>query len=253
MQIQLSSVFNSSFIQEKISFVLTEQQKKILVIASLALGLLAACYIIASNYCFKANAQVSTTKGQNKSDGGLGLEADEDEDLFDDDVDGKILNMINKLKQNMAPAAFVDFEIKDWSKVKDGSIFSFLHDNPMHAWGHEWWLKVVKSSNPNKDEIGFFLCCGEKSIAYPVTVDYQLVVRKRGSNDPARSAPRFRTIFGKERGWGLYKFTTLEDLIHKGGYSKAEDKITFGCMIWPVTAPLWGPQPGIVTHSSTNV
>lgn len=56
-------------------------------------------------------------------------------------------------------------------------------------------LKVEKAH----DRIGLYICCGEEG-RFPVSIDYQLMCRKRGTDDAVCSSVVFRTEFGKEKG-----------------------------------------------------
>ncbi|AYV80542.1 MAG: TRAF-type zinc finger protein [Harvfovirus sp.] len=132
-------------------------------------------------------------------------------------------------------AHFVEFEVPKWSEVKEAALFSTA--TPLKAWGHEWWLKVEKAEG----RIGLYLCCGEDG-PFPVSVDYQLMVRKRKDDLGVCSSVVFRTEFGKEKAWGLSKFTTMEALEKDGAYNRGEDRITFGCRIVPVKNLVWGGQ-----------
>ena len=75
------------------------------------------------------------------------------------------------------------------------------------------------------------------------------MVRKRGTDDAVCSSVVFRTEYGKENAWGLARFTTMEALERECGYVKSEDRICFGCLIFPVRGLTWGrnPQRRIVT------
>jgi hypothetical protein len=107
---------------------------------------------------------------------------------------------------------------------------------PLKAWGIEWWLKVEKVGD---GRIGLYLCCGEDG-KFPVDVDYQLMVRKRNDDLGVCASVVFRASFGKEKAWGLSKFTHAEQIEREGAYSRAEDKLTFGCRIMPVKGLKWG-------------
>jgi hypothetical protein len=134
------------------------------------------------------------------------------------------------------------------SEVKESALFSTA--TPLKAWGHEWWLKVEKAPD---GRIGLFLCCGEEGV-FPVSVDYQLMVRKRNDDLGVCASVVFRTEFGKEKAWGLGKFTTLAALEKDGAYARAEDKLTFGCRIVPVKGLMWGghARPPTTPTSATG-
>lgn len=140
--------------------------------------------------------------------------------------------------------AFVEFEIKKWSEMKAG-VAVFSEDTPLRVWGVEFWLKVQKDS----DKIQLFLCYGDtRQVNHPVQVDYQLMVKKRSSDDGVCRSTLFRTVFGKEKAWGLSKFATQEKIEREGAYSHTEDIVTFGCWISPVKGLVW---PCITPTSST--
>ncbi|AYV82790.1 MAG: putative TNF receptor-associated factor 4-like [Hyperionvirus sp.] len=134
-------------------------------------------------------------------------------------------------------AQFCEFEVAKWSEVKESALFSTA--TPLKAWGHEWWLKVERGCD---GRIGLYLCCGEsdKPGVFPMHVDYQLMVRKRNDDLGVCASVVFRTEYGKEKAWGLSKFTTIELIEKEGAYSRTEDKITFGCRIVPVKNLRWG-------------
>jgi hypothetical protein len=140
-------------------------------------------------------------------------------------------------------AEFVEFDVPKWSEVKEAALFSTA--TPLKAWNHEWWLKVEKADN----RIGLYLCCGEEG-PFPVSVDDQLMVRKRGDDLGVCSSVMFRTEFGKEKAWGLSKFTTIEALQKDGAYNATEDRITFGCRIVPVKNLLWGAHARSATAAA---
>lgn len=99
MQIQFPfiSISNFSFVKETILPVLTEHQKKIIVVASLAFGLLTACYFMVRNLCFKANTQYNI-KEKNPFENELEAEEDEKEA---GKLGSKILAKINELQQGL--------------------------------------------------------------------------------------------------------------------------------------------------------
>lgn len=135
-------------------------------------------------------------------------------------------------------AQFIEFEVPGWSDVKDTALFNTA--TPLKAWGLEWWLKIEK---PLDGRIGLYLCCGEDELGktpLPVDVDYQLMVRKRNDDLGVCASVVFRATFGTEKAWGLSKFTNNEAIEREGGYSRTEDKVTFGCRIMPVKGLKWG-------------
>lgn len=140
--------------------------------------------------------------------------------------------------------AVVEFEIDKWSDIKtDASIYSI--SKPLRKWGHTWWLKVNKSVN----HIGVYLCCGEEG-SFPITVEYQLLVRRRHCDEYIEHSSYYTAEFGREKAWGIVKFTTIETLEKEGAYSRSEDRLTFGCNIYPGKGLLWG-QPSSRSSSST--
>jgi hypothetical protein len=83
-------------------------------------------------------------------------------------------------------------------------------------------------------------------------VDYRLFVRKGKSKDAVCESVLFRTEFGREKAWGLSKFTTMEQLIKEGGYDRATDSIHFGCLIIPADeSETWGKSSLKKTGTST--
>jgi hypothetical protein len=155
------------------------------------------------------------------------------------ECDHKITEMETRHEMKLAEmrsqlsSSLVEFEVSKWSEIKDTAVFS--RSTSSRVWSHDWWLKIEKGD----DRIGVYLCCGEEGI-FPITVDYQLMVRKRYSDDVVAVSSRFTTEFGREKAWGLAKFTSLEALERDGAYYRNEDKITFGCRIYPGKGVLWG-------------
>lgn len=146
---------------------------------------------------------------------------------------------------------FVEFDIFKWSDIREVALFST--NAPVKAWGHEWWLKVEKTA----DRVGLYLCCGEEG-RFPVSVDYQLMVRKRNADEAVCASAVFRTDFGKEKAWGLSRFSDMKQLEEEGAYDPSEDKITFGCLVYPIKGLQWGrtvrwpvshPPPATATSS----
>ena len=170
----------------------------------------------------------------------------------EDQISGSELRMDQKVGEvrSVVAAVFCEFEVAKWSEVKEAALFSTA--TPLKAWSHEWWLKVEKAP----ERIGLYLCCGEDG-RFPVSGDYQLMCRKRNTDEGVCASVVFRTEFGKEKAWqelssvraifsnlcgarGLSKFTSLEQLEKERAYSRSEDRITFGCMIYPYVRRLVG-------------
>ena len=122
-------------------------------------------------------------------------------------ADARMDQKIGELRSHVS-AEFCEFEISKWSEVKEAALFSTA--TPLRAWNHEWylfptsfvrfvifwcdvvdgrWLKVEKAT----DRIGLYLCCGEDG-RFPVSVDYQLMCRRRGNDDGVCSSVVFRTV-----------------------------------------------------------
>jgi hypothetical protein len=138
--------------------------------------------------------------------------------------------------RSSATAVFCEFEIPKWSEVKEPALFSTGSALRVPEWRQEFWLKV----EPGVDHIGLYLCCWEDGL-FPFVVDYQLMVRKRGSDEGVCASIIMRTTFTlKEKAWGLAQFTSLAALTREGAYRKDEDKITFGCLIYPINGLMWG-------------
>jgi len=126
-----------------------------------------------------------------------------------------------------------EFEIPKWSEFKE--LTKYTSEKPLKIWGHEWYLKIEKEGT----RIGLYLCC-EAEGNFPVSVDYQLMLRKRNDDLGVCASVVFRTEFGKEKAWGLANFTSSETMEREGAYSRTEDKVTFGCKIIPVKGLKWG-------------
>lgn len=153
-------------------------------------------------------------------------------------------------------AEFIEFTVHKWSTIAltapslglPPSAAMYSAGTPLKVWGHEWWVKVEKTST----RIGLYLCCGGDgdpppvgstvpiSRRWPIAVDYQLMVRKRGSDEGVCASDVFRTEFGREKAWGLSNFSTIEQIEKEGAWSRAEDIITFGCLIYPIRNLRWG-------------
>lgn len=66
------------------------------------------------------------------------------------------------------------------------------------------------------------------------------MARRRGTDEAVCCSVPFRTEFGRERAWGLSRFTTITQLEREGAYSRAEDCITFAASIQPIRGLVWG-------------
>ena len=177
--------------------------------------------------------------------------------------------------QSAQVSKWLEVTINGWSLIRvkslsePTSMFSAL--TPLRAWGREWWLKVDKALD---GYIGLYLCCGVAptptsvtniptvvatptsvtnipvatpaisitniSTNWPIICNYQLMTRQRGTDNAVCCTNVFRTEFGVEHAWGLSQFSTLEVLERAGAYSLSEDKITFGCIIYPIKGMRWG-------------
>lgn len=164
-----------------------------------------------------------------------------------------------------ASSQFIEFTVKNWSTIAltvpakspagtPPMAALYSTDKSVKVWGHEFWLKVEKTA----ERVGLYLCCGSDgdtlfSGRFPIKVDYQLMVRKRGTDEGVCAAQVYRTTFGKERAWGESRFSTEAALLNAGAYRKGEDEITFGCKVYPLENLLWGqvvhlsaPAPAVV-------
>lgn len=165
------------------------------------------------------------------------------------DVDQKISLLEKKIEPSLTSVesaykkVFHEFEVA-MADLKDGGKL-FSEDKPERVWGGEWWLKVERTG----DKIGMFLCCGGGfQLRPPITVDYQLMVKRHSTDDGVCKSTLFRATFGKapEPGkekiwaWGLSKFAMLEQIEREGGYSATVKKIIFGVSILPVEGVEWG-------------
>lgn len=142
---------------------------------------------------------------------------------------------------------FVQFTITRWSTVlavptdsRKGTspvctLFGNSYGQSLKAWGREFWLKVDKTAT----QVGLYLCCGEEG-CFPFKVKYQLMVKRRSSDDGVCASRLFDTEFGKDKAWGLAKLAIHEEIEKEGGYYRGEDAITFGCWIYPVEGLTWG-------------
>ena len=92
-------------------------------------------------------------------------------------------------------AVMCEFTVYKWSELKEGSC-TFSTNLPLREWKHEWWLKVEKGI----DRIGLYVCISEDG-KFPISVDYQLMVKKRGSDEGIAQSVVFRTDFGREKAW----------------------------------------------------
>lgn len=135
-------------------------------------------------------------------------------------------------------AEFCEFEISKWSEVKEAALFSTA--TPLRAWCHEWyvlflalrqvliranrWLKVEKAT----DRIGLYLCIGEDG-RFPVTVDYQLMCRRRSNDDGVCASVVHRTVCSLSLSFCIF----LYDCVLFGLQDFGKEKVKrYNCLVF---------------------
>lgn len=119
---------------------------------------------------------------------------------------------------------FLEFEVTKWSQIMPTSLIS----NSLQAWGHEWSLRIYKEA----EFIGFYLCCGTGG-QFPITINFQMMIKKRSTDEAICLSTIYPIIFKESGTMGLSKYTTLGQIERGGGYLPQEDIIHFGCRIYP--------------------
>lgn len=133
---------------------------------------------------------------------------------------------------------YIEYTIDKWSKIKLTEqvpvVALYSVAKPLKAWDRKFWLRIEKG----RQSIGLYLCCeADKdwvrapSKRRSFSIAYQFLVIKPDLSVILDRSKRFPTEFKKDGAWGLSKFQTLEKLEACGGYTKAEDKITFACLV----------------------
>lgn len=140
----------------------------------------------------------------------------------------------------------IEFDVPKWSTIvlapstpgAPPSAAMYSAGTPTRIWGYEFWIKVEKTA----ERVGMYLCCGsgvdeahEKRL-FPISVDYQLGVRRRGihKDEIVCSSVKCRTEFGLEKAWGFSRFSTMDAIERADAYVRSEDIISFAISLWPV-------------------
>jgi hypothetical protein len=180
-----------------------------------------------------------------------------------DALEAKLIARVQKLDNTIAKmdrdlravcSLFIEMDRPRFSEFKEGAA---IFGERRTGWGWNWWLKVEKNRpDPGRSEgmsgalemgsddldtgtIGFFLCTNAES---KIDVHYQLMARKRNTNQAVCGSQVFLATFGKEKAYGLPKYKTLAQLRREGALDR-EDVVTFGCLLWPTSSVWWGPGP----------
>lgn len=151
---------------------------------------------------------------------------------------------VTKLQESLilARRISVQFPIPKWSEWDPSKgVARYSAGNPKRAWGLEWWLKIEKHA----DGIGAYICVGNLQDGKELVVNYQLSVKHRITEKSITPSPLYRTIFGKDKAWGKAEFTTFTKVAAEGGYTRAEDTITFLCTVDLIKGAMWGRREQI--------
>lgn len=139
----------------------------------------------------------------------------------------------------------ISWTVRNWSRTAGGASHysppSFLLNSiplppikpgavppPSGSRINKFWLKITKGA----DDVGLFLCCDADRLIdrkHDIEVDYQLMVKRRASDEMAYISRWFSCTFGEISAWGLPQFSTMRQIAAAGGYNPSEDAITFAC------------------------
>ncbi|AYV81122.1 MAG: hypothetical protein Harvfovirus17_16 [Harvfovirus sp.] len=170
-------------------------------------------------------------------------------------IDRRVLELkVKNLEESNAPWAFLSHEVKQWSKLEMKEIdeiylgkqtkkichriFKKMDSHTVIS-GRKFWFGIEKGLD---GIIGFFLRCEPTVPVRPLTILFQLVVRKRGAPTFAYKGEFSQMTFLTQLAWGHENFITESALRTLGGYHPDEDIIDFGvsfCLAptqeWPST------------------